>query len=377
MAASSLLFVFPRAIALTGALAILNGLSPSALMAQSTDSSSDNSSTPITPVQSDLFGPTSVLGSGYRLGPGDVISVSVFAAEEYSGEQLVLQDGTVNLPRVGRVPIQGFTLEQAAEAIAARYAIYIHRPLVTIAPVRLRPVRIAISGEVNRPGAYSIEGSDRVNDNQGVDAFDSRFPTLTQAISEAGGITDQANLREIEIRRPVAPNRQEITRISLWDLIESGDLSQDAILQSGDEVYIPTATALTPQEATTLSSASFAPDTIRVYVAGEVEQPGVVEVPLNTPLNQAILVAGSFTPRANQNTVELVRLNPDGTATERDIPVDFSQGVNDTNNPILKDQDVIVISRSGAAQAGDTTNIILNPITRILGALFGFGRLFD
>ncbi|HEY9763924.1 MAG TPA: SLBB domain-containing protein [Trichocoleus sp.] len=305
--------------------------------------------------------------ANYRLGPGDVVKVDIFGAPEYSGEAPVLQDGTVNLLRVGRVAVQGLTFEQAATAIATSFGTYIRRPVITVSPVSLRPIRIAVSGEVNRPGAYSIETS---SENQDFD-----FPSLTEAISQAGGITAQANLKEVEIRRSISPNQKQVTTINLWDLIKTGDLNQDVVLQGGDEVYIPTATALSPEESTELASASFAPTSIKVYVAGEVEQPGLIEVPLNTPLNQAVLIAGGFNRRADQRAVKLVRLNPNGSVTEREVPVDFSQGIGEESNPILMPQDIVVVRRSGAASVGDTTDLLLNPVTRILNTIFGITNL--
>ncbi|MBD0336246.1 MAG: SLBB domain-containing protein [Cyanobacteria bacterium Co-bin13] len=304
----------------------------------------------------------------YRLGPGDVININVFGAEEYSGQVIVLQDGAINLPRIGRVSVEGLTFQGSATAIAAAYSTYIRRPVITVTPIRLRPIRVAISGQVNRPGTYTIEST---NDNQIL-----TFPSLTQAISQAGGITARANLKEVEIRRSVGPNQKQMATINLWDLVRSGDLAQDIVLQGGDEVFIPMAQTLSPAEATELASASFAPDSIQVYVAGEVDRPGLVEVPLNTPLNQALLVAGGFTNRANQRSVSLVRLNPDGSVAQRDVPVDFNQGINDEGNPILMNQDVVVVGRSGVAAFGETTNILLSPFTTILNAIFGFRRIF-
>jgi polysaccharide biosynthesis/export protein len=319
---------------------------------------------------SEPFAPDAVVNVNvdYRLGPGDVVNINVFGAEEYSGQVIVLQDGAINLPQVGRVVVEGLTFQGTASEVAAAYSRYIRRPVVTVTPVRLRPVRVAVSGQVNRPGTYTIESS---NINQVL-----IFPSLTQAISQAGGITARANLKEVEIRRPVGPNQKQVTTINLWDLVRTGDLSQDLVLQGGDEVYIPLAETLSPAEATELAAANFAPDSIQIYIAGEVDRPGLVEVPLNTPLNQAILVAGGFTNRANQRSVSLVRLNPDGSVAQRDIPIDFNQGISEEGNPMLRNQDVVVVSRSGVAAFGETTNILLSPFTTILNAIFGFRRIF-
>ncbi len=322
------------------------------------------------PPQSEVFG----ISAAYRLGIGDLITINVFGAEDYSTQVLVLQDGTINLPRVGPVFVLGQTIQDAQNTVALNYRRFIRDPMVTIAPITLRPIRIAIAGEVKRPGSYTLDrgsGTDDDNDN-------TPFPTLTEAISQAGGITSKANIREIQIRRYVAYDQTEVSTFNLWDLIQSGDLRQDVVIQSGDEVFIPTAVDNSPGEVSQLASASFAPDAIKVYIAGEVENPGIVEVPLDTALNEAILNAGGFNSRANRTVVDLVRVNPDGTVDQRQIEVDLSQDVNEAVNPILADQDIIVVNRSGLTQFGDSVGIVLNPVTQILNTVLGLDRLlFD
>lgn len=308
--------------------------------------------------------------ASYLLGPGDRIAIDIFGAEDYSGEALVLSDGAVNLPRAGRVSLQGLTFEQAANAIAAAYAPYLRRAAVTVSPVSLRSVNIGIAGEVNRPGAYSFDlRNNNQNNNDGNRLNSTGFLTLTEAIELAGGITERADLRQVEIRRPQANGREEVIAVNLWDLVDSGSLSNDLILQGGDSVYVPTAQALTPEELTRLSAVSFAPDTIQVYVSGEVESPGAIQIAPNTPLNQALLAAGGFNARAATDTIELVRLNPDGTVNKQTIPIDLAQGINDTSNPILQDGDVLLVRRSGVATFSDNADLTLGPIGRILSIL--------
>lgn len=315
------------------------------------------------------------LDATYRLGTGDVIAIEVFGAEEYSTEAIVLQDGAINLPRGGAVLVQGLTLRETEVAIATRYSVFLRQPIVSVSPVNLRPVRIAISGEVNRPGSYTVQ---QASDTNNPNAFDSRFPTLTEAISQAGGITARANISEVALRRPVGSNQIQTIRYNLWELIQSGDLSKDIVLQGGDEIVIPTATTMTAREANDLASANFAPDSINVFVAGEVTSPGPLQVALNTSLNEVLLNAGGFDRRrANINTVDLIRLAPDGTAVKQQITVDFAQDVGSENNPILSDRDVIVVDRSGMTVFGDTTGTLLNPFTSIINSIFGFRRLFN
>ena len=158
--------------------------------------------------------------------------------------------------------------------------------------------------------------------------------------------------------------------VDLWSLLTLGDIAQDISLRDGDTLLIPTATNLDPGEAIALAETSFSPEKITVNVVGEVESPGAVEVQPNTPLNQALLAAGGFNNRAYRGSVNLVRLNPNGTVVKESIEVDFSENVDSELNPALRNNDTIVVSRSGATEVLDTVTPIFSPLGAIL-------RLFD
>jgi polysaccharide export outer membrane protein len=93
-----------------------------------------------------------------------------------------------------------------------------------------------------------------------------------------------------------------------------------------------------------------------------------VEVPPNTPLNQALLAAGGFNNRrAKKSTVTLVRLNPDGTVAKQTLPVDFAQGISSDSNPALRNNDTVIVGRSGLAGLSDTVGTVLSPLSGIFG----------
>ena len=92
----------------------------------------------------------------YRLGPGDRLSMSVFKMEGYSATVEVLSDGTINLPRLGTVDVWGLTLEEAKARITAGYDVILRRPLVYLDLVEARPVRVTVTGQVARPGVFSL-----------------------------------------------------------------------------------------------------------------------------------------------------------------------------------------------------------------------------
>ncbi len=436
----------------------------------------------------------------YILGGGDRIRISVFEVPEYSGEYQIPPGGALYLPLIGGVSVRGLTQEQAAETISARYSRFLRRPIITVSLIAPRPVNVVVSGEVNRPGSYSVglvsgggdnpgvqyptvlgaitlaegvtlagdirqvqlrrqqglgpeqiitlnltelvrtgnlpqditlrdgdtifvptttninlaeirqfsttsfagdptrprtvtvvgevnrpgsyvvvggsrttEGDGERGNNGGGGNTSSGLPTVTRAIQLAGGITSLADIRSIQIRRPTKTGTEQTVNVDLWQLLHNGDTSQDTIVQDGDTIVIATATDLNPAEATELADANFSPATIQVSVVGEVRNPGVVDLPPNTPLNQALLSAGGFNnSRARRRDVELVRLNPDGTVTKRSVPIDLAQGIGEQDNPTLRDNDIIVVNRNGIARVGDTLGTALAPV----GGLFTIFRLF-
>lgn len=428
----------------------------------------------------------------YVLGAGDRLQVTLFQLPQYSGEQEVQVDGSLNLPLVGRVVVADQTLEQASATISAAYSQVLRRPIVTLNLTGRRPLEVGIAGEVARPGSYTLSpnntnyptlaqllevaggitqsadlrqvevrrqeggrnqvlrvdlwqllqtGDSRYNIalrdgdsifipatlvplNEGPLLADSTFyadrsvpieiavvgevfrpgpytvrggftrtgdagepggssndgsslVTVTDAIRVAGGIKPQANVRQVQVRRVSRSGDEQIFNVDLWSMLQTGDLKQDAILQSGDTVVVPVATALDPSELSEISETSFAPDSITINVVGEVRRAGSVAIPPNTPLNQGILAAGGFNNRARQDVVLLVRLNPDGTVTRKEVPIDFAQGIDEANNPLLQNNDIIIVGTSGFASFADSVGTFASPIADILTILGAPFRLFN
>jgi polysaccharide export outer membrane protein len=241
----------------------------------------------------------------------------------------------------------------------------------TLRPQTTEPLKVAVVGEVFRPGTYTVKGESSGTNGSG------SLPTLTQAIKIAGGIKPLADLRQIQVRRSTRTGSNQVIDVNLWELLQAGDISQDVLLQEGDRISVPTAANIDPAEAQTIASASISPDTIQVQIVGEVKSPGTVKVQPNTPLNQALLAAGGFdNRRARKSSVELIRLNPNGTVSQRQVEVAFNQGINEQSNPLLQNNDVIVVGRSNLARVTDTLGTVLSPVGSIF-SLFNFFRIFQ
>lgn len=306
--------------------------------------------------------------SNYTLSSGDRVYMDFVNVPDYSREYQVL-DGQLSLPLIGSVLVQGMTLDEATAEITNRFSQYVRRPNVVLDLRSSRPMQIAVVGEVHRPGSYNV--SLETEDDISGDGDQLVQPTVTQAIQLAGGITQSADIRNITIRRPhpQQPGEYWFLEVSLWDLLQSGDLQQDLPLKDGDTVLVPTATNLDYAETATLAAASFSPESITVNVVGEVDAPGAIEVPPNTPLNQALLAAGGFNDRATRRSVELIRLNPNGTVLQQDIEIDFTQDVNDVSNPALRNNDTLVVRQSRGSRTLEALTDVLPPISGIINLL--------
>lgn len=304
--------------------------------------------------------------AAYTLAVGDRIFVGIVNVPEYSAEYQIQVDGTINLPVIGAVSVWGMTLQQAAQDITQRYTEpdVLRNPSISVLLLAASPLHIVVAGQVSRPGAYTL----------GI--VDGKLPTLTDAIHQAGGMTQLADLRQVQIVRPQRSGNDQVLQTNLWALLQSGDARQDITLRDGDSIVLPTATAVDPAEAALLGLANLSPDTMQVGVLGEVVQAGTLNVPPNTPLNQVLLAAGGFNNRARKGSVELIRLNSNGTVTQRRIQVDLSSGIDESINPILTNRDVIVVGRSTLASISDTLATILNPVKQAFSLFDLFITLF-
>ncbi|MFM7547470.1 MAG: polysaccharide biosynthesis/export family protein, partial [Cyanobacteriota bacterium] len=128
----------------------------------------------------------------YILGPGDGLSVRFLIETELSASVQILNDGTASLPLLGSVRLTGLTLSQASLWLQSLYARQLLRPELQLSVTTPRPLRVAEVGEVERQGIYTLTPSE---------------PTLVDAIQKAGGITDQADLRQVVLQRRLPGDR--------------------------------------------------------------------------------------------------------------------------------------------------------------------------
>ncbi|WP_254943881.1 SLBB domain-containing protein [Cyanobium sp. AMD-g] len=308
----------------------------------------------------------------YILGPGDGLELrflNLSTRLDRSGPIQIISDGTATVPYIGIVRLSGLTLAQASFWLQALYRKQLLRSDLDLQLVRPRPIQVSLVGEVERAGVYTLSTQEVSKGLAEVSI--TGLPTLVSAIQKAGGVTGEANLREVVLRRrlPGDQVRYRRAKVDLLTLIQEGDQVQNPILFDGDIVMIPRATEPVI-ELGELSSTVIAPPEITVNVIGEVVRPGPVTVKPNTPLVQAVLAAGgSVVQRAKTDRVDLIRINRNGTLTRMAVPLNLGAPASPLLNPPLRDGDVVVVFRSNYARLTDAVDAVGRPLTGIASVL--------
>lgn len=157
----------------------------------------------------------------YRLGPRDVLVISVWGYEDLQVKDLgVRDDGKIAFPLVGEIQVNGLSPGEISQKIALALQGYVNNPKVTVNVIKFRTSRVYVLGEVNRPGVYEIEKQHR----------------LLDAIGMAGGYTKDAAKKKVFIIRKDSVDKP--IEANLWQLLKKGDMKQNYALGDGDVVYL-------------------------------------------------------------------------------------------------------------------------------------------
>lgn len=313
----------------------------------------------------------------YLLGPGDQLLLEILdpVAKDLGGNFEILNDGSASLALLGSVVLDGLTVNQASQWLSRLYGRYLRRTDLNLRVVRPRPIQVSVVGEVQSPGLYSLTLTEVSQTAGGPATTISGLPTVVTAIQKAGGLTLNANLGDVLLRRrlPGASGQLRETGLDLLALLRQGDKRQNPFLFDGDTLIIGKAAVL-DRDVMELAATNLSPQQIKVNVVGEVVNPGSFEVKANTPLVQAVLAAGGpKTFRANRSNIELVRINRNGTATRELFQLNYNQGVSGPRNPPLRDGDTVIVNRSTYAVATDALGAVTTPLSGLINSLSIYG----
>ena len=224
--------------------------------------------------QSNLNLPTP---SDYILGPGDKIFIDIYGESEAYYQVEVSPEGNALLENIGPVSLSGLKLNDAKNRLKNKLrkiytGISSGKTSINISVGIPRAIRINIAGEVQLPGTYNF----------------SAFNTLYNALYVAGGITEDASLRDIRLYR----NNKLISSVDVYDFLKSGDMSTDVRLDNGDLILVGTYKN-------------------RVTIKGNVITPGRFEFIEDESLLDLINYAGGFRENAYRKSVKITRIFDD------------------------------------------------------------------
>ena len=298
----------------------------------------------------------------YRLGAGDHLDIAVFDAPEFTATKVIAPDGTVTLPIVGSIAAAGRSTSQLTQELQIRLKRWIKTPVVSVGVVKFRPLLVSVAGEVRRPGPMQMNNipNEQRQDLNGTTPSTStnlqNLPTLSSALANAGGLTRDADIRRVNLRRG-----NTVIPIDLWAGISTDQPTPDYMLQDGDSVFVP---KLSPQDALDrrlLARSSLAPKSIKVRVVGEVKKPGEVDVAPESTISGAVAIAGGATEKGKLKRVSLVRLDETGKVQEQQL--DLTQMIDLQQ---VQEGDVIIVPKSANFSFIDVAGQVIPPLGILL-----------
>jgi polysaccharide export outer membrane protein len=249
----------------------------------------------------------------YRLGPGDIMDISVWKRAEISGENVVVApDGIISVPKVGVINVTGKTIPELTYQIRDTLARSYENPEVTITVREFHNNKAFVLGRVSEPGVVNFPGNG----------------TLLEALALAGGlphIGKDTFLTKCAIIR----GNDTVIWIDLRELLDYGNMALNARILNNDVIFIPEA------------------EDEMIMVLGEVANPGPILLKRGLNLVDAVMRAGGYTDAADLEKVFIIRsANEEGIIRQINLKAIFETGNFDENYALLQN-DIIYIGPSG------------------------------
>ena len=332
----------------------------------------------------------------YIIDTGDSIYLDFNQADQLSGIFPVNDEGELFLPRLKEVYVRGLTTYELEKLLEKRYAEFLINPDIQARIAVFKSIKILVRGELRNPGFYKFPAYRSLNyinsnnndssDNTFLmeqlqnnnDRFDSssganlenqfqgnlfvnkkaskNIIQISDLIRDAGGITSSTDLSRIEIIRDVPIGKgggKKRAYIDFNSFVTSSDPTNDIRLFDGDSLFFPKLSKSNQNQVRKSILSGISPKFISVNLFGRVETPGVVTLPLQSALSDAIDLSGPIRPLSGK--IVLIRYDQDGTVIKKNISYAAGAKRGSKRNPYLQEDDLITVKNS---ILGRTTQVI-------------------
>ncbi len=260
----------------------------------------------------------------YKIGPEDLIEISVFEEEKLNKTVRVSSQGNISLPLLGILRVKGLTAEELEKEVRDLLAEkYFQDPHVSVFIKEYRNQRVSVIGAVEKPGAYDVTGQ----------------KTILEVLGLAGGLKEDAGPLLFLIRPPQpedeATKRKEEPEamkprtfvIDLEELLVKGDLTLNLSLMHGDVINVPVSG--------------------RIFVGGEVNKPGGFPVKgKRVTVSQAIAMAEGLKPEARAGETKIFHTAKGGEREVFSVDV-YAIQKGKSEDPYLRENDIVIVPKSG------------------------------
>ncbi|MFL9923659.1 polysaccharide export protein EpsE [Herbaspirillum lusitanum] len=228
----------------------------------------------------------SALAEDIALGPGDVIKVNVYGSQDLTLETRISEAGSISYPLIGDVKIGGLSTSQAERKISdlLKKGGFLLNPQVNILVTVPQSQMISVLGQVYKPGRYPLDGKRNVAD----------------VIALAGGVNPDGG----DAVTIVHTENGQISKklVDIYAVTHSGDTSELPTVSANDVIYVERS--------------------LRFYIYGEVQRPGMYKLERGTTVLQALSVGGGLTTRGTERGLKVKRRDTEGALQEIDVKKD-------------------------------------------------------
>jgi polysaccharide export outer membrane protein len=204
------------------AICCMAGISSLVAQTQSANLNSPGPASADTAKPADPAKPAASVPAGYIVGDSDVIHVNVWKEPEVSQTVVVRTDGNISLPLINEVKVSGLTPLQIQDLVGEKLKGFLNNPQVTVTVIEIRSKRAFITGEVSRPGTYSLNAE----------------TTVLQLIAQAGGFTPFAKKDSIVVLRTEEAGQLRL-KFKYKEVVQGKKTEQNIVLHPGDTVVVP------------------------------------------------------------------------------------------------------------------------------------------